>query len=334
MARITFLGLEKWEEKYVSSKLKKHKLIFEESNLNQHNISKIKHTEILSVFVHSEINPETINRLKKLKFINTMSTGYDHIDQKMCSQIGIPISNVPLYGENTVAEFTFALILELSRKTRLAINKTKKDDFTISELEGFDLKNKTLGVIGPGEIGQNVIKIANGFGMKVIANGRKKDKKLEDKLNFRFTSLENLLKKSDIITLHVPLNEKTRHMINSQNIKKIKPGAFLINTSRGAVIETKAILYALDKKILGGAALDVLEGEENLSNERHLLKKDFKNKEEWKEFIQNHLLLKEKNAIVTPHCAFNTKEAKQRILDTSIKNIKAFLKGKPINRIC
>ena len=236
---------------------------------------------------------------------------------------------MPFYGENTVAEHTIGLILSLSKKIPQSVSRAKEDNFNIRGLEGFDVKNKTLGVIGAGHIGQHVIKIAKAMDMKIIVYTKTQDKKLSKKLGFSYVSLDNLLKKSDVITIHCPLNKGTRHMINMNNIKKIKRGAYLVNTARGEIIDTKALIYALDTNILKGAALDVLEGEEDLKEEREFLRGRL-HMENMKIFLRNHLLLKDKDVIITPHIAFYTREALQRILDTTINNIKS--QGK-LNRV-
>ncbi len=335
--KIAFFEADAREEKYFRENLKlsgKHKAVYFKGELNERNVEKVKDVDVLVVFIHSSVNKEILKKMPKLKYITTMSTGFDHIDIAECKYLGIKISNVPFYGENTVAEHAFGLILTLSRKLYWAIERTKRDDFSLSGLEGFDLKGRTLGVIGPGHIGQHVIRMARGFEMKVLAYSPFVDKKLEKKLGFTYVSLNELLKKSDIITLHAPLNGDTRHMINMSNIKLIKRDAFLINTARGGLIETGALKYALDNGILAGAALDVLEGEDTIAEEAQLLKNGKKiNEEEWKTFIRNHLLLKDKNVVVTPHNAFYSREAVCRILDTTIDNISAFLKGKVKNRV-
>ena len=169
--------------------------------------------------------------------------------------------------------------------------------------------------------------------MNVLAFSRKKDVSLSKKYGFKWAeNLIELLSKSDIITLHVPLNNKTRHIININNIKKIKKGAFLINTARGELIDTDALIYGLDKRIIAGAGLDVLEGEKDIKEDKDLItnKKNF----DWETLLQNYSLLKERNVIVTPHIAFYTKEALERILNTTIDNIESFLKGKVKNKVC
>lgn len=329
--KIAFFELEKWEEEYIEDHLKGHKLYFFDKPLNVRSLDKIKDIEVIACFIYSELDEGVLRDLPKLKFIATMSTGFDHVNIEYCKKIGIKISNVPSYGENTVAEHTFGLILNLSKKLNDSIDRTKRDDFSLNGLMGFDLKGKTIGVIGVGNIGRHVVKIAKGFEMNVIAYSLYPDNKLSKELGFKWVSFDELLRKSDIITFHVPLNDSTRHMINMNSIKKIKKGAYLINTARGEIIDTGALLYGLERGIIVGAGLDVLEGENDIKDEKSLLKNT--NKKDWENFLQNHLLLKEKNVIVTPHSAFYTREALQRILDITIDNINGFVKGKVVNRV-
>ncbi len=332
--KIVLFEIDKKEEGYFRKnlKLRNHKIVYFMGELNNKNIGKIKDANILVLFIHSNINAEFLDRAPKLKYIATMSTGYDHIDMDACRKRGIRVSNVPYYGENTVAEHTFGLILNLSRKIYKGIEKTKMDDFSLTGLEGFDLKGRTLGVIGAGHIGLKVIKMGRGFDMKVIAYDRTPDKKMAKRLGYSNVSLSNLLRKADIITIHVPLVPATRHLINMNNIKLIKRGAYLVNTARGEIVDTQALKYALDKGILAGAALDVLEGEENVKDEAELLKRRISGGE-WKTFIQNHLILKDKDVIVTPHSAFYSREAIERILDTTADNVRGFLKGRIVNEV-
>ena len=320
--KLAFFEVEEWQKKYLKEKLKGNDIKFFDYDLNVKNASKIKDVEGLGVFIYSQVDEKILDKLPKLKFIATMSTGYDHIDIKFSKNRGIKVSNVPYYGENTVAEHTIGLMLCLAKKLPLAIWRARKGNFDIDNLEGFDLKGKTLGIIGAGHIGQHVIKIANAMQMKVIVTTKTHDAKLSKELGFNYASLDNLLKNSDIISFHVPLNPGTKHMINMKNVKEIKKGAYLINTARGGLIDTKALLYGLDHGIFAGAALDVLEEEETLKEERHLSKKHY-TKEERDVLKENHNLLKERNVLITPHTAFFTREAQERILDTTIENIKS-----------
>ena len=333
---IAFLELEKWEEKYLQDKLSKFKnlsLNFFSKPLTNSVLGKIKDTNILAIFIYSQINKDVLSQLTNLKFITTMSTGFDHIDLKSCQEKNIKVSNVPFYGENTVAEHTFALILALSRKISDSIERTKKYDFTLDNLRGFDLKGKTLGIVGFGHIGQHIARMAKGFEMKVIAYDPNENLKLAKKFGVKYVTFDYLLAHSDIISLHAPYNKKTHHLINKNNIKLIRKGAYLINTARGGLVETQALIMALDKKIISGAGLDVLEEEFFIKEEKELLAKPFQKKCNLKTVLQDHLLIQHPRVLVTPHNAFNSEEALRRILDTTIENIKACLKGKPINLV-
>ena len=198
-------------------------------------------------------------------------------------------------------------------------------------MTGFDLKGKTIGIIGLGNIGRHVARIAKGFEMNILGCDEKQDKKLAKELGFKYVSLEDILKNSDIITLHIPLNEKTSHIINSENINLIKSGAYLINTSRGGIIETDALVKALDNKILAGAGLDVLEQEPLIKEESQLLSKELSNDFDFKTLWQGHVFMEKEKVIITPHNAFNSKEALERILEVTVLNIKSFLSGKAVN---
>ena len=318
--KLAFFELESWQKKYMKEKLRKHNLKFIDTELTIKNVSKARDAEGLVVFIYSIVNKEVINKLPNLKFICTMSTGFNHIDVAYCKEKGIKVCNVPRYGENTVAEHAIGLMLALSKNLPEAISRTKKGDFDLDGLEGFDLKGKTLGVVGSGNIGQHVIKISKAMEMEVIAFNRSKDLKLSKELGFRYVTLGKLLKSSEIISLHVPLFPSTRHMINMKNIKQIKKGAYIINTARGGLIETKALIYGLDKGILHGVALDVLEGEDDLKEERLHKKLSSREKNILKE---NQILLKDKDVLITPHSAFYTREALIRILDRTIENVLA-----------
>jgi len=188
--------------------------------------------------------------------IATRSTGFDHIDLKAAKEKNIPIAYVPGYGDNTVAEFAFGLILNLSRKIYTGFDQIRETgSFSLEGLRGFDLNNKTIGIIGTGRIGRYMVKIAKGFGMKVIAFDVKPDENFAKEMSFQYLSLDDVLVQSDIISLHVPYMKETHHLINSQNISKIKKGALLINTSRGAVVETESLIRGLNEKNFRGRRL-------------------------------------------------------------------------------
>src|SRR5262245_36449610 len=253
--------------------------------------------EILSTFINSSLSDDRLAVLPRLKLIATRSTGFDHIDINYCRGRGITVSNVPVYGDNTVAEHTFALILALSRKVIQSYNRARAGDFSPAGLQGFDLRGKTLGVIGTGHIGVHVIRIARGFMMKVVALDVYPDKRLADALDFDYVeSLDQLLAASDIVTLHAPLTPATRHMIHRDNIFLIKKGGVLINTSRGGLVETEALRLALERGHLAGVGLDVFEGETLITEEKQVLT-DAYTMEELRSVVQNLMLLRHENVI-------------------------------------
>ncbi|TSC95070.1 MAG: D-isomer specific 2-hydroxyacid dehydrogenase NAD-binding protein [Parcubacteria group bacterium Licking1014_1] len=331
--KIAFFETESWEQDYLRTQLKGFDLMFFEEKMNEENLKKIADINILSPFVYSLIDKNVIDSLKSLKYISTRSTGFDHIDLKTCRNKKIIVSNVPTYGENTVAEHTFALILDLSRKIYPSLEKTKKGDFSLDDLKGFDLKEKVLGVVGTGNIGRRVIRIAKGFQMQILAFDIKKDQKLAKKMGFKYVSLNYLFKNSDIVTLHLPYNKSTRHLIDAETLKLFKKNCYLINTARGGICDTAALLQGLKEKIFAGLGLDVLEEECFIKEEKELLDSGFKKTCDLKTILQNHILINQPNVIITPHNAFNSKEALLRILNTTIENIKSFSKNKLINLV-
>lgn len=319
--RIKFFEIKGWEKKLLRKRLRGHELEFYKEPLSKENIKQAKDADVLSVFIYSSLDCAMLKKLPKLKLITTRSTGYDHIALEECRKKSITVCNVPFYGENTVAEHTFALILSLSRNLRKAYLKVLRRDYSLEGLEGFDLEKKTIGVVGAGRIGLHVIRIAKGFGMNVLAYDPHQDRFLAEVLGFDYAAtVEELLKKSDIITLHVPLNKYTKHLINKENIKLIKKGALLINTSRGGIVDTEALIEALDKGILAGAGIDVLEGEEYIKEEKQLLYAPEK-VEVLGKLVQDNILLAKDNVVYTPHIAFYSREALERILERTAQNI-------------
>lgn len=329
--KIGFFEIEEWEKPYLQQALPNTEVVFFEHALSPETMNDAKGFHIVSVFADSKITKEVIDVLQPGAMIATRSTGFDHIDIAYAAQKGITVCNVPTYGENTVAEHTFALILDLSRKIHQSIESVKREGFSAKGLTGFDLKDKTIGIVGLGHIGQHVARIANGFQMRVLVYDKLQDKKLAKKLGFYYATLEELLAQSDIITLHVPYNQHTHHLINIENISAIKKGAYLINTARGGLVQTEALVRALHEGILAGAALDVLEEECFIKEERQLLSAGFDAKCDLKTMLQNHVLMERENVIITPHNAFNSKEALERILETTVENVQEFLRNRPTN---
>ena len=289
-------------------------------------------TVILLPFIHPHIGRAELAAMPALKLIATRSTGYDHIDLAAAQKRGIVVANVPGYGETAVAEHTFALLLTLSRKIVQACERTRQGNYTLEGLRGFDLYGKTLGVVGAGAIGLHVVRIARGFGMEVIAYDVMQNRLLSEVLGFSYVSLDELLARSDIVSLHAPALPSTYHLINRDTLAKMKRGALLMNTARGSLVDTEALTQALETGQLGGAGLDVLEGEEFLLREEELLHENGAEKQ-LKMVLYQHRLQRYNTVVITPHIAFNSREALRRILDTTIENVRAFLQGQPHNQV-
>jgi len=333
MKKIAFFEVTQKEKNYLRKKFKKdYEVLIYTEELNSNSADSIKNVDVISPFIYSKIDSKVLSKANKLKLIATRSTGFNHIDIKTAEKKNISVTNVPYYGENTVAEHTFALILALSRRLHKAYVRTINNDFTLPGLQGFDLKGKTLGVIGAGSIGVHVIKIAKGFGMKVIASDAKPNHILEELLDFKYVSLDELLQNSDIVTLHCPYNAHTHHLINMNNISKVKKGTLFINTARSGIIEPQALYHAIEKGIFSGAGLDVFEGEELLKEENQMLTKNV-SVEHLEAILKRNILLRNENVIITPHMAFDSIEAVERILDTTIENIISFFDGKKYHKV-
>src|SRR3989338_9686321 len=328
--KIAFFEIEGWEKEMLKKGLKGHRLNFFDKTINEVDLKNIEKYNAISVFIKSKIDEKILSQLKNLKVIATRSTGFDHIKISACKKKKINVFNVPTYGENTVAEHTFELILTLSRNVHKAYLRILKRDYSIDGLIGFDLKGKTIGVIGAGNIGKHVIRIARGFEMNVLAADNHLDKFLAEELNFKYVNLDELLKKSDIITLHIPLTKENFHLINKKTIEKMKKGVIIINTSRGDIIDTEALIHALEKKHVGGVGLDVIEGEEFIKEEKELLYEK-KNKKAIEQIIEDSLLIMKDNVVFTPHIAFYSKEALNRIISKTIDNLNNY-KEKNMNK--
>ncbi len=328
---IGFFEVDEWEIPIIKRHFP-HALISSEKLLPE-NAKKYVHLEAISTFIYSQLPSSTLVQFPKLQCIATRSTGYDHIDVKYCARNEIAVYNVPRYGDRTVAEFTFALLLSLTRRMYESVAMTKLGSFDHNALTGVDVHKKTIGIIGFGKIGQEVAKIARGFDMKILVYNRSHDQALEKELGFKYVELNFLLEHADIVTLHLPLLPETKHFINKKNILKMKKGSFLINTARGGLVETEAIIIGLEKNILAGVGLDVLEEEAALGEEAELMSPEFRKKVDLQTLVMDHVLVRHPKVIVTPHNAFNTKEAIHTILTTTLHNISAHIHGTPENTV-
>lgn len=327
--KCAFFELENWEKEYFQKEITNNELVFFDSPLSLETPD-LSTFDVVIVFIHSQMNKELLDKMSNLKFITTMSTGFDHIDTGECKIREIVVSNVPTYGETIVAEHTFALLLAISRRLPESLERVKKGNFMPSGLTGFELRGKTIGVIGVGSIGTNVIRIARGFGMNAIVYKRTPDYALEKELGCKFVELPVLYQQSDIISLHIPYTKETHHFVGEEQFSQMKNGVVLINTARGALIDSMALLKALESGKVKAAGLDVLEEEPLLEEEKDLLSQEF-DKEKLLMILEDHMLVNHPNVIVTPHNAFNSQEALHKIVETTHQNLTGFMSNAPLN---
>lgn len=329
--KIYVLEVESWERDAFQSLADDHGLHFSQEALGPQNAERFADAEAVSTFIYSTLDRQVLDAMPNLKLIASRSTGVDHIDLDACRERGITVCNVPSYGMNTVAEHVFALLLAISHHMEEAIDRTRKGQFSPRGLQGFDLQGKTLGVVGTGDIGKAAIRIAKGFGMEVVASDPRPDEAAARDLGFRYLAQDALLEASDIVTLHVPGNEKTRDLISGPEFERMKDGVILINTSRGSVIDHRALAKALAEGKVAAAGLDVLPEEPVVREEAELLRSIYEQRHPLDSLLAGQVLTNMRNVVVTPHSGFNTREAVQRILETTVENLEAFAAGAPRN---
>ncbi len=331
--KIVFYEMEPWERDVLGSAMEGHEMAFEDVALDADTAERHKDADAISVFIYSDLSREVLETFDNLRFIATRSTGVDHIDLECCEENGIAVSNVPSYGKNTVAEHAFALLLAISHRLVEAVDRTRRGDFTQSGLAGFDLQGKTMGIVGTGDIGLHAARIARGFGMDVLGFDIETREEAAREIGFDYVKMDDLLSRSDIVSLHVPGNDKTRHMISTEEFAKMKHGAILINTARGTVVDTDALLEALASGKVAAAGLDVLPEEPVVREEAELLRTYIERDRALDTLLADHILLRMRNVVITPHSAFNTREAVRRILDTTRENMEGFIEGDAPNLV-
>ena len=298
---------------------------FLETKLNEDTVALAKGYDAVCVFVNDTVNAAVVDKLYEygVKLIALRSAGYNNVDVK--AAFGkIHVVHVPAYSPYAVAEHAIALLLTSVRRVHKAYNRTREFNFSLSGLTGFDLHGKTVGVIGTGKIGRIFIDICRGFGMNVIAYDRFPAKDS----GIRYAALDELLEQSDIISLHCPLTDETRHLIDGSAIEKMKKGVVIINTSRGGLIDAEALLKGIKSRKIGAACLDVYEEEADIFFEDrsgHILNDDLLSR-----------LISMPNVIVTSHQAFLTEEALNNIAETTVNNIRSYFDNNGIcdNELC
>ena len=286
-------------KKYLSGKLFSFSLTLD----NLEKVVKKENIEIITFKSQSVINEKILSEFPKLKLIITRTVGVDHVDLTACEKRKIIVKNIPNYGASNIAEHALALLMAGARNIVQANKEVHQGKFFYEFFLGTSFKDKVLGIIGTGKIGLELIKLVSGFGLKVIGYDIVKNEKAAKELNFSYVSLENLLRNSDLISIHVPFFKSTFHLIGEKEIDLIKKGAILVNTSRGEIIDTKALIKQVKK--FKAVCLDVVEGE--------------------KSFSKKHILLKHKNIIITPHIGFYTDGSVQTIAKITEKYIKDYL---------
>ena len=329
--KIVYFDVEEYELEYLEQNpIENANIILSCKPLNT--LSKITQeysdADVISVFTTSRVDKQVLHQFKNLKLIALRSVGFNHVDIKYCAEQNITVVNAPNYGNISVAEYALALLLDVCRKITFAYNDYKNLKVCPNTLIGTELFGKTVGIVGVGAIGSAFAKIAYGLGMNILGFDYKKNQELATKYGIRYVDFETLLKQSDFISIHAPLTTENYHMFNEDAFKKMKDSAIIINTGRGELIDIQALYNALINKEIAGAGLDVLENEENIADEDYMNGINRMTKLTLKQTLINSRLFQADNIIITPHTAYNTKEAIRRILLITQNNIKNFINNK------
>lgn len=319
MIKIAFFDTKEYDRDLFDEYNKNYgyQITYLESKLNSETAPLARGFDAVCIFVNDVVDEKTISILKEcnVKLIALRCAGFNNVDTKRLGNDLVAV-RVPEYSPYAVAEHAAALFLSINRKIYKAYQRTRKYNFTLNGLLGFDIHGKTVGVVGAGKIGKAFINIMNGFGCRVLVYDKFKDKTVAEQMNFEYVDLDRLYKESDIISLHCPLTDENYKMINEESLEKMKNGVVLINTSRGKLIDTKSLIKKLEEGKIGGLGLDVYEDEEEF------FLNDMSNS-----YIRDEelsVLLTMPNVVVTSHQAFFTKEALNKIALDTCENIKEF----------
>ena len=321
--KVIIYSIKNFESPYLFQANKmNHELTCVEEALSVQTASMAKTHEVAVVFAGDDVSTAVVEKLHEagVKYIAVRAVGYDNIDIKKANDLGIKVANVPEYSPYAIAEHAVALMLALNRKLILADRQVHQHNFTVSNLVGFDMHQKKVGIIGTGRTGSVVAKILHGFGCQLSGYDIEENKELAIKYNLEYVDLKTLCQSSDIITLHTPLNTATKYLINKEMLDIMKPGVVLINTARGAVINTEDVIEALANGKIGYLGLDVYEREKGIFFYDH-------SKQKIKDDVLKKLM-SYPNVIITPHQAFATNEALSNIADTTFYNIDCWAKNK------
>ncbi len=320
--KIAFFSTQPYDREYFERYNDQHEIIFFEARLNEQTVKLATGCEAICAFVNDRLDAGIITALKDIgiKIIAQRCAGFNNVDIAAAHENGITVVRVPAYSPHAVAEHALALLMTLNRKTHKAYNRVREGNFSLDRLTGFDLYGKTVGIVGTGKIGQCFARIMQGLGCNVLAFDIIANKEMES-LGVQYLPLLELLQQSDIISLHCPLTEQTKHLINEDTLRSMKDGAMLINTSRGALIDTKAVINSLKNGKLGYLGIDVYELEEKLFF--HDLSESV---------ITDDMLVRLlgfPNVLITSHQGFLTEEALTQIAQITLQNITDFAGQKP-----
>jgi len=295
-------------------------LMYYETHLGPHIVNAVEDSEAICAFVNDKLNAEVLAVLaeKGVKYIALRCAGFNNLDVDAARRHGLRVCRVPAYSPQAVAEHALAMILTLNRKTHKAYNRVREQNFALNGLMGFNLHGKTVGIVGTGNIGQAFARIMSGFGCTLLATDIRENDDLKT-IGVQYVPLQQLLAQADIISLHCPLLESTKHLVNAVSLQQMKPGVMIINTSRGGLIDTAAVLEGLRSKHIGYLGIDVYEQEEKLffRDLSHTILND--------DAIQ--LLMSFPNVLVTGHQAFFTAEALEEIASTTLNSLSRLEQG-------
>ncbi|MEW9897010.1 2-hydroxyacid dehydrogenase [Chitinivorax sp. PXF-14] len=301
-----------------------HELCFFEPRLNAQTAELAGGFDVVCPFVNDRLDAAALGVLARagVRLVALRAAGFNAVDIAEANRLGLRVVRVPAYSPHAVAEHAFALLLTLVRKTHRAYGRVRDGNFSLDGLVGFDLHGKTIGIVGAGRIGQAAIGIARGFGCRTLVYDLGRDTALAERLGFEYASMDEVLAQADVVSLHLPLTPQSRHLIDTHAIARMKPGALIVNTSRGALIDTHAVIAALKSGRLGGVGLDVYELEEGVF---------FENLSEAPlQDDQLARLLTFPNVLITSHQGFLTREALDNIAHTTLANVRAFERGEAL----
>lgn len=336
MTKIVFFDADNFDKKFLNAAFDgKFDIEYVENSLNDMTelTDKQKQAQIISCFTTSRVSKEVLEKFPNLKLIALRSVGFNHIDTDYCKEHGIAVETTPNYGNMTVAEFAYALLLDVARRVTSTYMFMRNTDIIPRNTTGIELFGKTIGIVGLGKIGAESARIAFGFGMKILGYDKYEREDLKEKYGVQYVDFETLIKNSDFITLHAPATKDNYHLFDEKAFNKMKQNAIIVNTARGELIDTQALYNALKNKVIRGAGLDVLESEETMENRDYLNDIDRLNTKSLQNTIFNDRLLRLNNAIITPHIAYDTQEAIERILSTTVENINEFVQGRTQNNV-